>query len=126
MSGRKCYNRPLPGNTEELLCPDLSYVLPLRKAVMKQHGSYLIGAPDFVMEIASPGDTHPEMAAKTAIYLQAGVRLIWNVWPKSKTIDVWRLTSLHTPTTILGENDLLDGLDVIPGFQRPVRTILDG
>jgi Uma2 family endonuclease len=126
LSGTKCYNLPLPGNTEELLCPDLSYVLPLRKAAMKQRGSYLVGAPDLVIEIASPGDTHPETVAKTAIYLRAGVRLIWNIWPKARSIEVWRQGAAHIPTSVLNENDHLDGLDVIPGFQCLVRDLLDG
>ena len=105
------------------MCPDLSYVLPLRKAAMKQRGSYLVGAPDLVIEIASPGDTHPEVAAKTAQYLQAGVRLVWNIWPNSQTIEVWQSGARNKPSATLSATDMLDGVDVIPGFQCLVRDI---
>ncbi len=123
LSGTGCYNLPLQGNREELLCPDLSYVLPIRKAAMKKRGSYLVGAPDLVVEIASPGDSRPELAAKTAIYLLAGVRLVWIVWPKSRTIDVWRPTSPERPIATLAVGDELDGLEVIPGFRCSIGDL---
>lgn len=64
LSGTSCYNLPLPNNTEELLCPDLSYVEPARCAAMPLRGSYLVGAPDLSIESASPNDIRPEIAAK--------------------------------------------------------------
>jgi Uma2 family endonuclease len=126
LDGTGCYHLPLPGNKEEVLCPDLSYSLPLRKAAMPLRGSYPVGAPDLAIEIASPSDTHPELTAKTAIYLQAGVRLVWLVWPKAQTIEVWRQGATLAPTTTLGVQDTLDGLDVIPGFQCAVTAIFAG
>src|SRR6185437_9644714 len=101
-----CYNLPMPGNIEELLCPDLSYIEPSRRATMSLRRSYLVGAPDLVIEIASPGDTHPEMATKCGIYLRAGVRLIWVAWPTSRTIEIWRPASLAAPSAILTETDM--------------------
>ena len=125
LSGTKCYNLPLPNNTEELLCPDLSYVAPARKAAMKLRGSYRVGAPDLVIEIASPNDTHRELNAKADVYLQAGVRLIWVAWPATQTIEVWRPASPSAPATTLQLADTLDGLDVVPGFACPVRAIFE-
>src|SRR5579883_2085294 len=66
LNSTSCFNLPMPNNTEELLCPDISYVEPSREKTMPQRGSYPVGAPDLVIEIASPGDTHPELAAKCA------------------------------------------------------------
>jgi hypothetical protein len=63
------------------------------------------------------------MAAKLAIYMQAGVRVAWVAWPSTKTSDVWRPASPTQPVAILHESGLLDGLDVIPGFQILVRDI---
>lgn len=123
LTSTSCYNLPMPGNAEELLCPDLSYVLPARKAQMTKRGSYLIGAPDLVIEIASPNDFRPQMQAKAQVYLTAGVRLVWIVWPVAQSIDVWRPTSPTAPVFILGMADQLDGLDVIPGFTCPISAI---
>lgn len=125
--GTSCYNLPLPNNHEEVLCPDLSYVLPAREVGVAMRGSYPVLAPDLVIEIGSPRDTHPKLAQKSAIYLQAGVQLIWVVWPDLQTIEVWLPTALAAapvrPSVTLRGADTLDGLHVIPGFQCPVADI---
>ncbi len=120
LSGTSCYNLPLPNNTEELLCPDLSYTEPARRAPMRMRGSYLVGAPDLAIEIASRSETRPSMAAKVAIHLQTGVRLVWVAWLSTQTIDVWRPVSPNQAVVTLQATDLLDGLDVVPGFTCPV------
>jgi Uma2 family endonuclease len=123
LKGTSCYNLPLPDNTEELLCPDLSYVVPARLARMSLRGSYLVGAPDLVIEIASPSDFRPQMQAKSQVYLAAGVRLVWIVWATTQSIDMWQPTSLTTPIKLLGLNDQLEGMDVIPGFTCAVKDL---
>ena len=123
LTGTSCYNLTLDGDMEELLCPDLSYVLPARKAQMPKRGSYYVGAPDFVIEIASPSDFRPQMQAKAAVYLAAGVRMVWIVWPSTQSIDVWRPTAPIAPSQMLGMADQLEGLDVIPGFICPIAAI---
>lgn len=90
---------------------------------MPLRGSYLVGAPDLVIEIASPSDTRRELAATLAIYMEAGVRLAWVAWPGTQTADVWRPVSPAQPIATLLASDLLDGLDVVPGFQLPVRDL---
>jgi len=121
--GTSCYNLPMPGDTETVLCPDLSYVLPEREAIVQMRGSYPNIAPDLVIEISSPSDTHPGVAQKVADYLAAEVRLIWVLWPTSQTIEVWRPTNKNQPISILKNTDILDGLDVIPGFQCRIQDI---
>ena len=121
--GTSCYNLPLVGNHEELLCPDLSYVLPAREAGVVMRGSYPVLASDLVIEISSPRDTRPQVARKAAIYLQAGVQLIWVVWPESQSIDVWLPATPARPTATLKSADALDGLGVIPGFRCPVQAV---
>jgi Uma2 family endonuclease len=76
-------------------------------------------APDLAVEIVSPNQYRPAMARKAPRYLEAGVRLIWMVWPKYKHVDVWRPGS-DKPIATLGLGDSLDGLDVLPGFTYPV------
>ena len=59
------------------------------------------------------------MAAKARRYLQAGVRLVWVVWPKRRQVDVWRPGDTQLSTT-LRIADALKGLDVVPGFSYPL------
>jgi len=63
----------------------------------------------------SPDQYRPEMAAKAKIYLGAGVRLVWIVWPASQRVDVWR-PGCESPVATLGAGDARDGLHVVPGF----------
>ncbi|SRR5579884_3904074 len=123
--GTSCYNLPLPNNTEVVLCPDLSYIHPTRQIHMQIRGSYPVLAPDLVIEIASPNDYHPQLFDKVQTYLASGVRLIWVVWPDPQTVEVWRPNLPAKPTAILSSNDTLDGLDMIPGFQCPVKDIFE-
>jgi Uma2 family endonuclease len=50
------------------------------------------GAPDFVAEILSPGNTAIEMERKFRLYRQAGVREYWVVNPENKGITAYRFT----------------------------------
>ena len=79
-------------------------------------------APDLAVEVASPNQYRPAMARKAQRYLNAGTRLVWVVWPKRKEVDVWRPGDTQ-PSTTLGVDDALDGLDILPGFTYPVRRL---
>jgi hypothetical protein len=47
---------------------------------------------------------------------------VWIVWPKSRQVDVWRPGAAQ-PVATLGPGDVLDGLDVLPGFTHPVADL---
>ncbi|HLY30661.1 MAG TPA: Uma2 family endonuclease, partial [Ktedonobacterales bacterium] len=81
----------------DVLCPDLSYTQPERLAQAPRRGSYPVVAPDLVVEIVSPTDRLSDVAHKTQVYLVAGVRLIWVIWPVSQTIEVWRSATPAAP-----------------------------
>jgi Uma2 family endonuclease len=79
-------------------------------------------APDLAVEVASPNQYRPAMARKAQRYLNAGTRLVWVVWPKRKEVDVWRPGD-SKPSATLGVGDVLDGLDILPGFTYPVERL---
>jgi Uma2 family endonuclease len=77
-------------------------------------------APDLVVEVVSPFDRASEVAAKAAMWLDAGVRLVWVVDPQA------RLAAVHHPgglVTVLREDGALDGEDVLPGFRLPLAPL---
>lgn len=76
--------------------------------------------PDVVAEIVSPGDRAGEIARKRELYLRAGVLLVWIIDVPKRTIHVHRPGS--EPRT-LGEHDILDGEDVLPGFSLPLDSL---
>ncbi len=56
------------------------------------------------------------------MWLSHGVRLVWAVYPVSRTVAAHPSAG---PTLIYTENDDLDGGDVLPEFRCSVRDILD-
>ena len=53
--------------------------------------------------------------------LHRGVRLVWLIDPRARTVLVADSPAL---CRILREDETLDGGDVLPGFRVPVRDIL--
>jgi len=102
--------------------PDVSFISEQRWAVTRDRRRYFEGAPDLAVEVASPGDGRRKLAAKAREYFQAGARLVWVVWPGSRTVDVHRPGS---PPATLHAADTLDGGDVLPGFALPVSRIFE-
>ena len=78
-----------------------------------------------VAEVVSPSQYRPEMDAKAQLYLDRGVRLVWIIWPNRQEVDVWRPISPQAPIAILSLGDILDGLDVLPGFTCPLADLFN-
>jgi Uma2 family endonuclease len=99
---------------------DVSFIKRERiKAAEPVHG-YWIGAPDLAVEVVSPGDTVRRIEDKVTEWLKSGARTVWVVSAKLHTVTVYR--SL-TEIAVLTEKDILDGGDVVPGFQISVAEI---
>ena len=76
--------------------------------------------PDLAVEILSAGNTRKEMADKIAEYFTAGVRLVWFIDPRAKTIQIF---TAPDQSRQLRESDILDGGDVLPGFELPLQRL---
>ena len=111
-----------PG-AETGLIPDVGYYVAAKAALIKDDDEPIPFAPDLAVEVASPSQDVADMAAKARVYLNAGTRPMWVVWPHGAHIDVWRLSDRSGPSATLGRGDVLDGEDVIPGFAHPVASI---
>ena len=77
-------------------------------------------APIIAVETASPSNTTEEFLTKVDEYLSAGSRLVWVINPKRRIIYVYRPNDV---ISVLRENDVLDGEDVLPGFKLPLAKI---
>ncbi|HWE60278.1 MAG TPA: Uma2 family endonuclease [Chloroflexota bacterium] len=111
-----------PG-AETGLIPDVGYYRAERLLLVTDEDKPIPFAPDLAVEVASPSQDSDAMAAKARLYLKAGTRLVWVVWPQSGHIDVWHHEVLTGPVTTLRKSDTLDGEDVIPGFSYPVADL---
>jgi Uma2 family endonuclease len=115
------FNVTYPGEAEEtVLAPDAAYIAD---AVIPRDEHGFVGrAPDVAIEVASPTQWRPEMEDKARLWLARGCKLVWVVWPRYQTIDVWRADDQEARQTLRPGDDL-DGDDVMPGFRYPVSNL---
>jgi Uma2 family endonuclease len=100
--------------------PDVAFIRAERRPGPDVEHRYFEGAPDLAVEIVSPKDRASEVAETVDGYLARGTRLVWVIYPPARRVVA------HTPggvATPLGESDLLDGRDVVPGFSCPVAEL---
>ncbi|ETW95545.1 MAG: hypothetical protein ETSY1_30200 [Candidatus Entotheonella factor] len=76
--------------------------------------------PDLVVEVLSESNTPGEMQRKRREYFEAGVRLVWMIDLKTRTVDVY--TDMDSLTTCR-EADTLGGGLVLPGFTLELRDL---
>jgi Uma2 family endonuclease len=74
-------------------------------------------APDLVVEVLSKSNRRREMERKLDEYFRAGVRLVWYVDPKRRTVRVY---SARNEFATLTADDELDGGEVLPGFRLSI------
>lgn len=106
-------------NPDSVLAPDFSFVAVGRLSYPLQEG-YIPLAPDLAVETRSPNDTKKEVADKVQDWLAAGVRMVWVIEPRQRTLTMHRPGQ---PPRIFGVADTLDGGDVLPGLSVPISAI---
>ena len=79
-------------------------------------------APELAVEVVSPTDQIEEVLDKIFEYFQAGVLLVWVVFPNHRLIHVYEATN---KVRAIAEPDHLDGGTVLPGFQLPLDRLFD-
>jgi Uma2 family endonuclease len=101
--------------------PDVSFVrlerLSPEEAAARGHARL---APDLAVEVVSPSDLYYEVDAKAQEWLDAGVKLVWVVNPRTRSVAIHRADG---SSAILHEQDELTGENVIPGFRCQVREL---
>lgn len=78
--------------------------------------------PDLVVEVNSPDDRAGEVLDKVQQWLAAGVKLVWVVDPKTKTITA------HQPdghAEVLSTEHELTAPNLLPGFKCTVATVFE-
>jgi Uma2 family endonuclease len=109
-------------NPDTVLAPDVAF---LSKDRIPEDGlpeGYVPVIPDLVVELVSPDDRAGEVEKKITAWLEAGVQLVWVVYPDTRKVQV------HTaPNQIVVylEKDTLDGGKALPGFKAVVRSFFE-
>ena len=107
-------------NPDTVRAPDAAFV---RQTSIEQQGiesGYWEGAPDLAVEVISPNDTDTEVSEKVEEWLTAGCPMVWVINPRQETVAVYRAAE---EVIILSGDDVLEGGDVVEGFQCRVQQI---
>ena len=105
---------------QTVLAPDVAFVAAERAPQGKARKHFPRLAPDLAVEVRSPSDRLGDVLAKVALYLQAGVRLVWVVDSERRTVTVFRPDA---PAETRDDTMTIDGDDVLPGFAVPVAEM---
>ena len=103
----------LARSPDTVRAPDVAFVSKNRIPPADQKHKFAELSPDLVVEVVSPSDRASEIEEKVRDYLDAGVRLIWVVYPATQTITE------HRPSMAardLGVAEEVQGYDILPGF----------
>ena len=106
----------LQRDPDTVRAPDTAFVSAARFVRTKK---YFPGAPDLAVEVISPTDTFHEVETKVREYLRAGARMVIVINPESRSAIV----NTSGATVRLGEDDVLDGGDVVPGWRLPLSEL---
>ncbi len=110
----------LATDPDTVRAPDVAFVSRQRVEAVGEVEGYWPGAPDLAVEVISPSDSHVEVEEKVFDWLEAGTKMVLAVNPRRRSVTLYRSQS---DITILTGTDILDGNDVVPGFQLTLREI---
>lgn len=110
-------------NPDTVLGADVAFVRKERVDEIGMTSKYFPEAPTLAVEIVSPNDAADEVDDKVRRWLAAGCETVWVVYPRGKSVTVYR--SLDDIRVLTGDV-VLDGGDVVPGFATPISEFFKG
>jgi Uma2 family endonuclease len=110
----------LQRDPDRLRAPDVCFFARERFPGGRLPNRFSALVPDLIVEVVSPGDRRGEIEDKTSEWLRSGARLVWTVYPSTRTVVVANGVS---PARVLHLYDTLSGEPVLPGFSTPVEAL---
>jgi len=97
--------------------PDIAYFTLEQEQLMKQGEDEI---PEFAIEVISGNDKASKVEEKTIEYFNAGVKVVWLIYPDNKTVQVY--TSLKQ-AQICSDDDICSAKPVLEDFEISVNDI---
>jgi Uma2 family endonuclease len=101
--------------------PDISFISKGRLRGFKRSSTqFFPGAPDLAVEVLAPSNTPAEIDNRLKDFFASGTQLAWIIHPKEQFVEV-----CHSPIQrkIFGPAAVLDGEQLLPGFQFPIGEL---
>lgn len=106
-------------NPDTVLAPDFAFIAKDRlPAPIPKKFAELV--PELVLETGSPADKERDIEEKVRLWLDAGVRMVWELDLSRRVLTVHRPGAEPRP---LGAEETLSGEDVLPGFSLPLSRL---
>lgn len=96
--------------------PDLSYWSAARIANGQESVS------EFVLEIISPTDRLEDVEEKLLEYFEAGVKVVWQIRPRSQSVHVY---TAPTEVSICTGDTVCSAAPVLPDFRMKAREVFE-
>ena len=109
-----------PEPEQTIRAPNVAFLRQEKIPPPDQQAGFWPVAPDLMIEIISPSESAQEVQEKVQDYLAAGTRLIWLVYPPTRTVTEYRSGAQIRHLT---PDDDLEGGEVVPGFRYPLRRL---
>lgn len=101
--------------------PDISYFVDTTRPIVTRGAVPLM--PDLAVEVHGRDQSRREMREKADYYLRNGSKLVWIIYPDTRTVEVCTWTGESLAITTLDEKATLTGGDVLPDFSVPLSDI---
>jgi len=108
------------GSAHDARGSDIEFCRRGRRSRDEARLSAALTAPDLVVEIISPSDRADQVLEKVHDWLRTGVQLLWYINPETGTTTVYQ----GDHVTHVAADEVLDGGDVLPGFQVQIGRLL--
>ena len=110
-------------DNENVPQPDIIFISNDRDFVKNEEKGLVIGTPDIVVEILSPGTMKYDRGEKMEVYERFAVREYWLVDPKNKSIEIWEMRENRYKMAALTVETGLVASAVLAGFELEVGDI---
>ncbi len=122
ISGEAGVRFSLPDDPDQTRGLDLGYVSveQVTRLGPVRSGQYMTEMPVLVAEVISPSETAAYVNEKVSDYVAGGARLVWLLYPKTRTVAV------HYPdgtARTVPAGGVLDGDTILPGFAERLINI---
>lgn len=107
-------------NEKTVRVPDVAFLSNEKLAEVEDFSKFYNGTPDLAVEVISPSESYDEVQEKLEDYLAAGVKMVWIVRPKQKTVTVYH--SIFD-FKIYNEAEEITGETVLPDFKCKLNDI---
>lgn len=98
--------------------PDAAFVS--KERLPTEPNGFVPVAPDLAVEVMSPSDRMSDALSKVAMYLDAGVAMVWLVDPEQRTVTIFQP---ERAIDIVHGDAILDGGDIVPGLSILLTSI---